>query len=273
MLLLACSKPVEQGHEVAKVDDQPLTMEMVRGMVDTTRGVSEAQLRSFTNQWIVSELLFQEAKKRGLENSEDIVKKVEDARRQLVIAALLDREVFVGTAASVGTADVQKYYEVHKEEWTLPGTLRRLSFAVFADLDAAKEFRTGAIEGKRWTATLQEMRTANKLVSNSDSMFYTRADFYPPELWKVAQSLGVDEVSFPVKTSSGYFVLKLLGEYPEKTPAPLAYVEDEIRNRLLMEQRQKRYADFVEQLRQQHAVQINLTGVAAGNDSLGIPSE
>jgi hypothetical protein len=261
MLLLACSRPAEQGREVAKVDDQPLTLEMVRGMVDTTRGISEAQVRSFTNQWIVSELLFQEAKKRGLENSDDVVKKVEDTRRQLAIAALLDREVVIGAAASVAAVDVEKYYEAHKEEWTLPGTLRRLSFAVFADLDAAKKFRTEAIEGNGWIAALQEMRTANKLVSNTDSMFYTRSDLYPPELWKVAQSLGVDEVSFPVKTSSEYFVLMLLG------------VEDEIRNRLLIELRQKRYADFVEQLRQQHTVQINLTGVAAGNDSLGIPPE
>ena len=113
MLLLACSRPAEQGREVAKVDDQPLTLEMVRGMVDTTRGISEAQVRSFTNQWIVSELLFQEAKKRGLENSDDVVKKVEDTRRQLAIAALLDREVVIGAAASVAAVDVEKYYFLH----------------------------------------------------------------------------------------------------------------------------------------------------------------
>lgn len=258
---------------MAKVDDQPLTLEMVRGMVDTTRGISETQVKVLAEQWIVSELLYQEARKRGLDNSDDVVKKVEDARRQLTIAALLDREVLTGTSAGLGAVEIERYYNNHKEEWRLPGTVRRLSFAVFADLDDAKEFRSGAIEGRGWVESLKKFRNSNKLISSTDSMFYTSAELYPAELWKVAQSLGVDEVSFPVKTSAGYFVLILLGEYPEGTAAPLAYVEDEIRNRLLIDQRQKRYVEFIEQLRRQHTVQINLSGVAAGNDTVSAPTE
>jgi hypothetical protein len=272
-LLAGCSRQAEQGPAVAKVDDQPLTLAMVRSMVDTTRGISEAQVQSLANQWIVSELLYQEAKKRGLESADDVLKKVEDAKRQLAIAALLDREVLTGTASSLDPAEVERYYNGHKDEWRLSGTLRRLSFAVFADMDDAKEFRSGAIEGKGWVETLKQFRTSGRLISAIDSMFYTRSELYPPELWKVAQSLGSDEVSFPVKTSAGYFVLMLLGEYAEETPAPLAYVEDEIRNRLLIEQRQKRYADFIEQLRRQHTVQLNLSGAATGSDTTNAAAE
>jgi parvulin-like peptidyl-prolyl isomerase len=81
---------------------------------------------------------------------------------------------------------------------------------------------------------------------------------YPAELWKLAKNLARDEVSFVVKTDAGYYVLvahsmKKQGDLPE-----LEYVQKEIRDRILIEQRRTRYNKLLAELKSKHSVEIRL---------------
>ena len=92
--MASCSEELKQSREVAKVDDQTLTVDMIHRQLDTSRGISEAQVRMFTGRWVNTELLYQEAKRQGLDNSEQVLQSLEEAKKQLAINALLEKEVF-----------------------------------------------------------------------------------------------------------------------------------------------------------------------------------
>lgn len=261
LLLLAasgCSKPEENGTVVARVNDRTLTMQQIRANVDPGHALTESDIRQYANRWVVSELLYQEAQQRGYDGSEEVTAKVAEARKQLTIAELLERDVYGGIGNDIPPSDIATYYQSHTAEFLLAETVTRLSVAVFAGMEAANRFRTAALGENGWEASVRLFGsdTSGMLVSYTDSAFYSQSSLYPPELWKVAGALGMMEVSFPVKTSVGYVVLRSLGEFKSGGTAPLAYVQEQIRGRLTMERRQQRYQQYIQDLRAKHAVQM-----------------
>lgn len=261
----ACTESPENGTVVARVNDKTLTMEQIRAASEPSRPLSANDVRQYANRWVISEMLYQEAQQRGYDESEQILSKVEEARKQLTIAELLEKEVYAVSAQSIPQSEVSSYFQSHSAEFLLKENLTRLSVAVFAELEPANQFRTAALGSEGWTTGLQRFAgDAEKgLISAADSVFYTASSLYPPELWKVATALGMLEVSFPVKTSVGFVVMRSLGQFKSGTNAPLSYVEPQIRSRLLMERRQQQYQQYIQRLRTKHAVQMT----AAADDS------
>ncbi|HTX19534.1 MAG TPA: peptidyl-prolyl cis-trans isomerase [Bacteroidota bacterium] len=274
---LSCSQRTGQSEEIARVDDQTLTREKIHEFFDSTAGISEVQMRMFARDWVNNEILYQEAKREGLDHSDAVLKNLEDARRQLAINALLDKEVFTESPQSISNAEAAAYFKTHAEEFALRDDIVELSLAVFAEREPAASFRETALEGGGWqaAATAAQAPVGGKtaLVTKTDSAFFTQSSLFPPKLWKVATALGPGEVSFPVKTSSGYFVLMLIGSYAHGATPPLEYVADAIKSRLVMQHRQERIAEFLEAARKRHTVQVNISGGPSGKDTTSAPGE
>lgn len=274
-MLTSCGRQAQQPQEVAKVDDQTLTLDAVHRQLDTSGGISEMQVRMYAAQWVNSELLYQEARRLGLDHSESVLKNLEDARRQLAINALLEKEIFNDDPRAISREEVAIYFRNHQEEFVLHDDIVYISLAVFSDRGAASTFREEALQGAGWTAAVVESQNAEKtsLITRTDSVFYTQATLFPSKLWKVASALGVDEVSFPVRTNEGYFVLLSLGSYQRGATPPIEYVEGMIRGRLVLQKRQQRYGEYMDVLRKKHTVQINLPESSSAHDSLAQTAE
>ena len=277
VMLSACTRQPEQTQELARVDDQTLTSEAIHRQIDTSTGISEMQMRMFTRQWVSSELLYQEAKRQGLDHSDAVLKNVEDARRQLTINALLEKDVFTDTPQSISKDEVAIYFRNHLEEFALRDDIVQISLAVFAEREPAASFRETALQGGGWNAAVAASQGTTGetavLITKTDSAFYTQATLFPAKLWKVSSALGTSEVSFPVKTSAGYFVILLLGSYQRGATPPMEYVESAIRGRLAMQHRQEHFTEYLENIRKKHNVQINLPGVSVERDSLAQTGE
>lgn len=276
-LLASCSRQQRQLQDVAKVDDQTLTLDAIYRQLDTTSGISEMQIRMFARQWVNSELLYQEARRLGLDNSDAVRKNLDDAKRQLTINALLEKEIFKDTPQSVSKEEVAIYFRNHQEEFVLRNDIVYISLAVFSSREPAAAFREAALQGDGWeaaVAALQDPKNAStSLITKTDSVFYTQATLFPSKLWKVASALGTNEVSFPVRTSAGYFVILSLGSYSHGTIPPMEFVDGAIRGRLVMQKRQLRFTEYVDALRKNHTVEINLAGAPADHDSLAQTGE
>ncbi|MBI2428429.1 MAG: peptidyl-prolyl cis-trans isomerase [Ignavibacteriales bacterium] len=258
MIMYGCGEQQPQGRVVARVNDQVLTLEMIRAQSDTSRKPSDEEMKQFVNRWVTNELLFQEARQKGYDASEQIRQKVAEAHKQLSIAELLENEVYALAEKSITSDEVTSYYQTHPGEFTANEDLIRLTVAVFNRNDVATQFRAIALGPQGWVEAVAAFRSdlTKGMISYADSLFYSQSTLYPAELWKVAAILGYHEVSFPVKTSAGFFVIRQLGQYKKGTTVPLSYVEEEIRQRLAMERRQERYQEFIQQLRNKHTVQF-----------------
>ena len=264
---VGCTQEQSTQNIVARVNNQTLTMEMVRERSNTVNELTQDDIRQIANRWITNELLYQEAQQRGYDVAEHIQQKIADAKKQLCISELLENEVYSLAENSVQPSDIASYFQSHSSEFTLREDLIRLSIVIFQSFEAANQFRAATLSEQGWDNSISQFRThsVNPIMSFRDSVFFTQASLYPPELWKVANALGMFEVSFPVKTSVGFVVLRSLGQFKKGAPSPLQYVEPEIRTRLAMELRQQRYQQFMQTLRNKHSVQLMI----ATQDSLG----
>ena len=258
VILFGCGEQHQNGRIVARVNDQVLTLEMIEAQSDSSHKPSNDELRQYVNRWVTNELLFQEALHKGYDASDEIRLKMAEAHKQLSIAGLLEKEVYDLAEKSITSNDILAYYQSHLGEFSLNDDLIRLSVAVFNRNDIATQFRAIALGPQGWQEAVAAFRSdvTKGMISYSDSLFFSQSTLYPSELWKIAAILGQYEVSFPVKTSAGFFVIRLLGQHRKGTTAPLSYVQEEIRQRLAMERRRQKYQEFIQRLRTKHTVQL-----------------
>ncbi len=253
-----CTQKQSTENIVARVNNQTLTLTMVRENSNGVDQLTQDDIRQIANRWITNELLYQEAQQRGYDAAEHIQRKISEAKKQLCISELLENEVYSLAENSVRSGEIVSYFQTHIGEFILHENLIRLSVIIFQSIEMANQFREAALGEQGWNSSVSLFRqnSSNPVISFRDSVLFTQSSLYPPELWKVANALGMFEVSFPVKTSVGFVVMRSLGKFKSGAPSPLQYVESEIRTRLAMELRQQRYQQFIQTLRNKYTVQL-----------------
>jgi len=261
-LLGACSREPQASVYVARVDGSTLSRDDLAAVVDTSTASGSA--RQYVNDWIITELLYQEATRRGLSDSETLRRQLEQTKKRLAIAALLDKELY-GTADSLTVTDaaVKAYFDSSGSMFTLRQDVIRASYALFSERDAANQFRSLLLRGRSWSDVVGALENDTLLAYHLQQLvtgqYHTASTLYPQELWKLARSLRPGEVSFVLKASSGYYVIQLSGMKLQGETPDLDYVRDEVRNRILMEVRRTRYEKLIAELRARHTVDIRLS--------------
>jgi parvulin-like peptidyl-prolyl isomerase len=108
-----------------------------------------------------------------------------------------------------------------------------------------------------WSDAVRQLeRDSTSRTQTAENQYFTRSTLYPEELWKLARTLRPGEVSFVVKTEAGYAVLHVNGIRHQGETPDFSYVRDEIRDRLLIDVRRKRYDRLVSDLRSHHSVEV-----------------
>lgn len=259
MFVQACTKEAPPKQFVARVDQALLTEQELAGMHDSLVYASQHR-REYIDDWVNTELLYQEAKRRGIDNSNEIRRQIETAAKRLVVSALLERELY--GEENISEDEIVTLYNSGGDAFRLHEDVVNASYALFDDRDAANAFRGKLVRGIVWNVAVEEAGKDSLFKSNlkqvANHQFFTQSNLYPAELWKLARNLGKEEVSFAVKTETGYYILvshglRKQGEIPE-----IEYARNEVRDRLVIERRRLRYERLLAGLRAKHSVEIRL---------------
>jgi hypothetical protein len=266
LLLGSCKEPEPGKTLLARVDNEMLTLEFVQSMLDSGHHPTQAQIQEFTQRWIVNELLYREALRRSLHETPELRARLEAARRQLMVGALLDQ--IAGAASTEPTNDeVTTHYAHHKNDFLLPHDVALVSLALFRDRESANAFRTSVLRGTAWNTALHHIKAdsqrAVNLLARVDSNYYTASTLLPPELWRVASAAQRGEPSFPIRTDDGFYCLVVWKLLRQGQVADLEYVQKEIRSRLILERRRQAIDSLIENLRSRHIVEVLVAGASA----------
>jgi hypothetical protein len=276
MLIAGCKRPPSTNPAVARFDNKTLTAEDIHVRFDSYRGLTQAQLQQYVQRWLKDELIYREALAHGFGNSKDVNDRLADIRRQLVINDFLDREIYNDQSASSTAEEVRAYYDSHKSEFVLRSDIALVSFVVFSERDAANRLRNSVLRGTPWSEAvrtlLHDTQQATKVLTKGDSLYHTQASLLPAELWRVASSAPLNQPSFPVSTSEGFYVMIVWQFGKQGQPADIHYVDGEIRSRLAIERRSHLYDSLIANLRTSHSVEI-LVGSAGGDTTKLKPLE
>lgn len=262
-LLHGCAGESSRKPFIARVGTSDLTEEDLAR--DSLAG-GAVPVRQAVNEWIVNELLYLESARRGLTGTDLYRRQVDAAKRRLAIAALLEQELYAPADSTlVNDAAIVQAFAATPNEYALHEDVILASYALFADRETANSFRSMLLRGTNWSEATQAIlsgeKTAPLLLQSATRQYFTQQMLYPQELWKLARSLGKDEVSFVLTVHSGYYVVKVYSSKRQGEIPDLDYVRNDVRERLLIDERRARYERLVADLRVRHGVELRMDDV------------
>jgi peptidyl-prolyl cis-trans isomerase C len=258
----SCVRKRETSAFVARVDNEYLTPEKVKGSLDSAGGATDPQVREFVTQWVNSTLLYEEAKAQGLDRSAQVNETLEEMKRQLAVNRLLETEVYGDQQSRITDEELRAYYDQHRDAYLLTEPLAKIRFVVFADKDAALRFRSQVVRGKSWDESLQNLSAdslvAGTIIGHVDSEYVKQSATESAEFWEAVKQLHVRDFSQVTRGQAGYFVVNLLEMQRAGEIAAFPSVAAEVRDRVLIEKRQNALGELVERLKKKYVVQVNL---------------
>ncbi|OGP71073.1 MAG: hypothetical protein A2W09_06995 [Deltaproteobacteria bacterium RBG_16_50_11] len=255
-------KPLGE-RELVRINNLTISLEEFRQMSERQplewkmRLVSEKGLRDFLENYVITrEILYQEAKKRGIDSKKEIVMKVEDFRRAMAIDALLEETL--RDKGEVSDSEIQQFYQENVGGFTEPQEVKVRHIFVTSDA-ALQEVLTRLSRGEGFE-TLASIYNVDKSREDGGNLGYIRRGQLAPVFGpfeEVAFSLKKKgDISEVVKTLHGYHIIKL-EERRGRVVRPLDKVKEKIRFFLQQKKRQEVYLEYVKEAKAKAKVTIN----------------
>jgi peptidyl-prolyl cis-trans isomerase C len=251
------------GNEMARVNGVSISIQDFNRMADRQpleakmRLLTETAQRDFFENYVISrELLLQEAKKKGIDKDPEMVLKIEDLRRAMIIDALLD-EVLKGKN-EVSELEILQYYKRNSNRFTEPKEVKIRQIVVGSE-PALKEVMKRLAAGEPFDK-LASTQNPDHLRGEGGSLGYIRRGQLAPvfaPFEEVAFSLkNKGDISDVVRTPHGYHLIQLEDKRGSAL-RPLEQVKDTIRVFLQTKKRQDAYLEYVKELKSKAKVAVN----------------
>ena len=261
-----CEKLGEKGlggKELARINHVSISLEEFRQMSERQplegkmRLLSEKGLRDFLDNYVITrEVLYHEAKKKGLEKNKEIIVKIEDFRRAMLIDALLE-ETLIGKS-EVSESEVQQYYKENEDRFTEPREVKVRHIIVNSE-SVLKEVLEKLSKGESF-AKLASTYNIDRSREDEGNIGYIRRGQLAPsfsQFEEAAFSLRKKgEISEVVKTVYGFHLIQL-EDRRGTVSRPFDQVKEKIRFFLQAKKRQDAYLEYVKEAKSRAKITIN----------------
>lgn len=188
---------------------------------------------------IVSEhLLYSEAKKKGIDKSEEVQKQLEMVKRKLVVKAFLDGE----SANLITEGDIKKAYDELVRELRDKREVRARHILV-EDEEKAKALYKEIENGGDFEVLAKENSKDPGSAKQGGDLGYFTEERMVPEFAKAAFALDEGEVSEPVKSDFGWHIIKQLDKRRVKIPT-----YNDVKEQLRLKLQEEKLNEVVERL-------------------------
>ncbi len=192
--------------------------------------VSEKSRSVVIKNWVRQELLYQEAAKKGITDLEDFKATIENTKRELASALLLER--FAATAQPQLTDDeLENFFEENQSSFKLPSNAYYLNRIDFTNRDAAVEFRSGLIVSG-WKEAINKTSGDTSLINIQNEVLLPEQDIQPVRLLRILEGLYPLEISIVIPDERGYYsVVQLLDKYSAGSIPDFNAIKSEVERR------------------------------------------
>ncbi len=278
---LACSKaaaPGKKGPVVAQGGGVTITADELKARLDEQSPMLRASFsnldrkKQFLDNMLRFELLAKAAEKEGLATDPD----VQFTMKKVMVSKYYQRFFQAQDAAkSVPDADVQKYYDEHKDEFHRAARVRAAHIALNAEAGSPERAKKAAAAKKLLAKVLADEKKNPRAFSDAaressedaatkstggDLSFKSQDELekaYGKELAEAAYKVGDNQTSPTViETQHGFHLLHVLGRQPEVNRG-LDEVKTQIAAKLNSQRKSKEFDDFVKKLREDAKIQVN----------------
>lgn len=232
-------------------------------LADATRARYEKEggKAAFLKELVDHEILMQEARKQGLDQSDAFRDRVRRYKEKLLQDELLkDR---MQAKIELTKEELDAHYEKHAAELLTPLKVR-VAQMILPNFAAAKDLETQVNRGGDFGKFAQRYSIDGKTKAKGGDLGPYRKDLVIPEVDQAIHALKPGMVSAPIKADAGYYLVMITALEPEIIQADLARRE-RLRQELLYAKRKKHFDDVIADIRARAVVKMADAGRHAGS--------
>jgi peptidyl-prolyl cis-trans isomerase C len=218
----------------------------LKPMTETPEGKKE-----MLDTMVVRELIMQQAKKDGIDNSPAVQAKLEDLKKRVIVEAFLKKKV--EESANVSDAELQDFYNKNKERFKTGDQIRASHILMKSEAEA-KDVEKQLKGGAKFEDLAKAHSIDGAAPKGGDLGWFGKGAMLP-DFEKVAFSLKEGETSGIVKTKFGYHIIKLTGKRAAGVRS-LDEVKDQIKTALLPEKQQETFKKLKEDLKKGAKIEV-----------------
>jgi len=243
---------------LAQVDDATLTEADLQRLVppELREGITGAEIRDVLDRWVNTELLYQKARKEGLDRDPAVAARLHDMERDLLADEMLQREL--AARVQVSGDELQAYYRSHLAQYTQEVQLKQI---VLGTREEAEDVLQLLRNGAQFEA-LARQRSTDESAARAGDLGFVGKGSMNPTIEPVVFTLQPGEVGGPIATTEGFHLLKVAAKRPAGDPIPFEAARDEIMHTLLLQRQQAAQAQLQQEL--QAASQVTIAATYAG---------
>lgn len=253
MLALAgCAPSAQDSPVLVIVNGKPITQNEFdfrwSELPEATRAryQKEGGKRKFLDDLIGRELLMQQARKLGLDQSQAIRERLQRFKEQVILDELLQQ--VLKAQIEIPKDELEDYYVAQGAVLPAPERIE-VAQIITRNEFAAKDIKRMLDEGMDFAKLAQRYSTDKETRSKGGELGLYRKGSADPQVEAVLLKLRPGHVSAPIKTDAGlYYIIKMISREPGDTKAVLASRE-RLRQELYAEKRQKQFGEYLANLR------------------------
>jgi len=223
--------------------------------------------KEFLDSLVKFEILANAAQKEGYQNDPD----VQLTMKKAMVQKLVQKKFGEGDPKDVSDADVQKFYDEHKDDFVKPARVRTSALLVAAtDADRAQkgaqarkllaQVKAAAKKDPQALANLARASSDDAATKgNGGDLGFRSQDEYAKQFGApfAAAAFGTkDGDDVLVETQQGFWIVRVTGRQ-EGITRTVDQVKPQIASRLQREKRTKEFDDYVKKLREEAKVTVN----------------
>jgi peptidyl-prolyl cis-trans isomerase C len=266
LLISSCEKSGEKGlggTELVRINNVSIPLKEFHQMLELQplegkmKLLSQKGTRDFLENYVITrEVLYQEAKRKGLDKKKEILAKVEDFKRAIIIDALLE-EVLRGKG-EVTEDEIQRYYKENKALFVEPVEIKIRQIIVNSE-PVLREVLTKLSAGESFERLASTYNIGKFREDGGNLGYIRRGQLAPPfvQFEEAAFSLKKKgEISEVVKTPYGYHILRL-EDMRGAALRPIDQVREKIRSFLQPKKKQEAYLEYVKEAKSRANILVN----------------
>jgi peptidyl-prolyl cis-trans isomerase C len=223
--------------------------------------------KEFLDSLVKFEILASAAEKEGYQNDPD----VQLTMKKAMVQKLVQKRFGDGDAKDISDADVQKFYDEHKDDFVKPARVRTSALLVAAtEKDRAQksaqakkllaQVKAGAKKDPQAFQALARASSddAASKGNGGDLGFRSQEEYAKQfgEPFAAAAFATNDGEEVLVETQQGFWIVRVAGRQ-EGVTRTVDQVKPQIQSRLQREKRTKEFDDYVKKLREEAKVTVN----------------
>ena len=259
LLISSCTSPTTDPSYVARLGESRLTTEELQEALDA-QGIgpedSAEASQQIIQEWVRTELLYQEANRLGLGFEEEVQELLEQNERSVLVSAFLNR-LYGADMAQPAPEDVEAYFDRNLNLLGLREDYLRVRYLYTPSQDSASLARqamqqatiNGSIE-EEWSTIVSSFGSDPEAsVALSEQYYPVSRLFAAPSLRDQLDDLEENQIAPVIEDGGFYHVMQVVDIRSAGSTPEYEWLQDELTERVTIEHRKQLVARQVQRLR------------------------